>query len=113
MYDDGALDAAHALIRDWTVPEIEQLRTDVPKQALKARFRQRTVQEIALEVLDYAREGLNNRAKLNAAGEDESIFLNTLFAIARSGVTPAEEALALFDGAWQGDARRAFLDLHY
>ena len=113
MYDDAALDAAHALIQDWTVDEITRLRADVPASALKTRFRDRTVQEIALQVLDYAREGLRNRARLDAAGQDESSFLNTLFAIARSGVTQADAMLALYDGEWQGDARKAYTAFSY
>jgi glutamate--cysteine ligase len=113
MYDDQALDAAHKIIEDWSIAEIEKLRADVPTQALKAKVRGTTVQEIALQILEYAREGLHRRAKLDSHGDDESGFLNTLFAIARSGKTPAEVTLDLFDGEWKGDTSRAFKELSY
>jgi glutamate--cysteine ligase len=113
MYDDQALDAAHKIIEGWTIADIEKLRADVPAQALKAKVRGRTVQEIAIQLLEYAREGLHRRAKLDSDGDDESGFLNSLFAIARSGKTPAEATLELFDGEWKGDASRAFKELSY
>jgi glutamate--cysteine ligase len=113
MYDDGALNNAYALVRDWSIDEMAKLRADVPKLALQTKFRERTVQDIAVEVLSYAQEGLRNRARLDSSGQDESSFLNPLINIARTGVTPADAALALYDGAWNGDAGRAFKDFAY
>ena len=113
MYDDGALNAAHALIRDWSIEEMAKLRADVPVHALQAKFRDRTVQDIALEVLGYAQQGLRNRARLDSAGQDESRFLDPLLHIARTGVTFADAALALYDGVWNGDSKRAFRDFAY
>lgn len=113
MYDDDALNNAHALIRDWSIEEMAKLRDDVPKLALQAKFRDRTVQDIAMEVLSYAQQGLRNRARLDSSGQDESSFLNPLINIARTGITPADAAIALYDGAWNGDANRAFKDFAY
>ena len=113
MYDDDALDAIHALTRDWTVPEMAKLRADVPVSALKTKFRNRTVQNIAVEVLGYASSGLRNRAKLDGSGQDESSFLNPLINIARTGITPADAVLALYDGEWKGDASKAFKEYAY
>ena len=92
---------------------MSKLRADVPVQALQAKIRNRTVQDIATEVLGYAQQGLRNRARLDSSGQDESSFLNPLINIARTGVTPADAALALYDGAWAGDASRAFKDFAY
>ena len=50
-----------------------------------------TLREVALEILDIAREGLHRRARRSAAGDDETHFLDPLFAIAGSARTPAEE----------------------
>ena len=113
MYDDSALNAAYDLVRDWSFEEMSKLRADVPVQALQAKIRNRTVQDIAAEVLGYAQQGLRNRARLDSSGQDESSFLNPLINIARTGITPADAALALYDGAWAGDASRAFKDFAY
>ncbi len=100
LYDRQALDAAWDLCKDWSLSEREQLRGDVPRAALKARFRGRAVQDLAREVLAIARSGLERRAVLDQKGRDESRFLDILDKIAASGRCPAEEKLALYDGPW-------------
>ena len=100
-------------MKDWTKQEMAELRTQVPRQALKARFRGRPLQEIARPVVHLAREGLTRRRKLDRMGGDESHFLNILERIAESGVTPAEEKLGLFDGRWQGSVDPVFSEFAY
>jgi glutamate--cysteine ligase len=102
LYDRQALDAAEALVRDWSIAEIRALRDQVPKLGLKTPFRGATLREVALDVLPIARQGLHRRARLNSSGDDEGYFLDTLFTIAGSGRTPAEELLADFHDKWQG-----------
>ncbi len=103
LYDDLPLDAAWDLIKDWTLDEHEYLRREVPRQALDLPFRGRALRDVALDVLAMAREGLRRRARTSAMGEDESHFLDTLFAIAGSGRTLADELLEEFSDRWSGD----------
>ena len=113
LYDTNARDAAWDLVKDWTAEEHEALRNDVPRLALNTPFRQGTVGDIALEVLGIAREGLTRRAVLDGSGMNEASFLNPLFRIAESGVTPAEELLAAYEGRWQGSVDPIFTELAY
>ncbi len=113
LYDDDALDASSALIGDWTMREMEDLRAEVPKSALKTPFRGGTVQDLAQDVLDIARQGLQRRARLDGGAQDETSFLNPLLEIARTGITPADEILALYDGDWGGDVTPVFEKLAY
>ncbi|HUA54115.1 MAG TPA: glutamate--cysteine ligase [Candidatus Sulfotelmatobacter sp.] len=103
LYDELPLDAAWDLVKDWTLEEHEQLRRAVPRQGLDLPLRGRSLRDIALDVLAMAREGLRRRARLNSIGEDESYFLDTLFAIAGSGRTLADELLEDFTAKWGGD----------
>jgi glutamate--cysteine ligase len=66
-----------------------------------------------LEVLKIARTGLQRRSALDRVGGDESGFLNVLQEIAQSGITPAEEKLALFHGKWNGSVDPIFTDYAY
>jgi glutamate--cysteine ligase len=102
LYDQSALDAAWDLIKDWTAEERDGLLADVPKQALKARFRGKPLLDIARQVLKISEAGLKGRAKDNGIGTDETVFLDSLMTTAQSGITPAEEMLARFNGAWNG-----------
>ncbi len=113
LYDGAALDAAWALVRDWTAAERTALRAEVPRTALKTRFRNRTVGDIAHDVLEIARDGLKARALVDRNGDDESVFLETLFGIVESGRTLAEEMLALYHGPWQGKIDRVFDEFSY
>jgi glutamate--cysteine ligase len=113
LYDSAALDAACDLIADWTAEEREAMRRDVPRLGLATPMRSRTLREIALEVLEIAREGLHRRGRRNTAGEDETHFLDTLFAIAGSGRTPAEELLEDYRTRWHGNIDPVFTDYAY
>jgi glutamate--cysteine ligase len=76
------------------------LRDAVPKTALRTPFRRTTVLEVARQALAIAQGGLKRRAFVDAEGRDESIFLEPVEAILRSGLTPAEEILARYESEW-------------
>ncbi len=113
FYDNAALDAAYDLIADWTTAERDAMRADVPKQGLDTRIRSRTLRDVALEVLDFAREGLHRRARRDACGEDETHYLDALFSIAGSGRTPAAEMLEDFNTRWGGDLDKVYEEYAY
>lgn len=108
LYDTPALDAASAMIADWSADEVIDLRNGVPQQGLATPFRDRRMLELAREALEISRMGLKNRALTDFWGQDESHFLSTLEQIADSGLTPAENKLAAFEGRWDRDVERAF-----
>ncbi len=113
LYDDTALDAAWDIVKGWTAEDRQNLRADVPKQALKARVAGRSVREIAREVLAIARDSLKRRNHVGCKGQDESRFLDVLDEIVESGRTHAEELLALYEGRWNRDIRHVFRDFAY
>jgi glutamate--cysteine ligase len=80
---------------------------------LATPLRTRTLRDVALEMLEIAREGLHRRARRSAFGEDETHFLDPLFAIAGSGRTPSEELLEDFRTRWRGDINPVFTDYAY
>ncbi len=113
LYEQSVLDAAWDLVRGWSKEERLQLRVDAPKQGLNAMIRDRTLQSLAREVLEMASNGLSARNRLNAAGENESGFLEPLFSIAQTGLTPAEKKLALYHGRWHESVDPAFSEGAY
>jgi glutamate--cysteine ligase len=113
LYDTEARDAAWDLVKDWTEDEREAMRRDVPKTALKTPFRDRQVKDIACEALCIARQGLKNRARLDAVGLDESHFLKPMHQICDSGMTPAEELLVAYERRWKGNIDPVFTEYAY
>jgi glutamate--cysteine ligase len=112
-YDAAALDAAYDLIRPWNVDERQKLRNDVPRLALAADIGGRSLTEIGREVLSLARGGLRRRARLDARGRDESIYLAPLEAFVESGRVAAQDWIAKFEGEWGGGVDPAFAEACY
>ena len=113
LYDQEALDAAWDLAKDFSLVERHALRDGVPKHALKLPFRGGTVRDLARETLKIAAHGLQRRARLNAGGADERVFLEPLIEIVESNQTPAERKLELFRGAWGGNVDPVFREFAY
>ncbi|HCX14931.1 MAG TPA: glutamate--cysteine ligase [Rhodospirillaceae bacterium] len=113
LYDTEVLDGAWDLVKGWTVEDREQLYRDVPSEALEARIKGRSIQEVAKVVLDLSEAGLKKRARLDKEGNDETGFLRPLKRIADTGVTPAERMLDLFHGPWDGDVSNSYIEFSY
>ncbi|RMB36805.1 glutamate--cysteine ligase [Sphingomonas sp. PP-F2F-G114-C0414] len=109
LYDQGALDAAWDLVKDWTIDERQSLRDAVPKLGLNAPIAGGgKLRDIAGQVLDIAGAGLSARARFNRAGDNETGFLDPLREIVRSGKVPAEVLLEKYHGVWGGDVSKVY-----
>jgi glutamate--cysteine ligase len=108
LYDDAALEAAWRYVADWRLEEVEALRRGAAKHALKTPFRDRTLQDVAKDVLAMSRDGLRARGVLNAHGEHEALFLDDLDEIARDGVSPAERLLERYRTEWNESVEPIF-----
>ena len=109
LYDQGALDAAWDLVKDWDMAGREELRSSVPKLGLDAPIPGGgTLRDIAGQVIDIARSGLAARARLNASGDNETGYLEPLAEIVASGKVPAQRLLDLYHGEWQGDLSQVY-----
>jgi glutamate--cysteine ligase len=108
LYDEAALDAAWDLVKGWSAEDRERLRADVPRLGLKAEVAGRPVRDVARDVLAFSRSGLSRRARLDAAGRDETHFLDPLDVIVARGRTAAEDLLDKYRGPWGGSVEPAF-----
>ncbi len=110
LYDQGALDAAWNLVKGWSMEERERLRNDVPKLALDTPLPRSngTIQDLSKDVLEIARSGLAARARLNASGDNETGYLETLDEIVKSGKVPAQRLLDAYHGEWGGDVSHVY-----
>jgi len=111
LYDQGALDAAWDLVKDWRMEARQILRDSVPRLGLDAPIGDgRTLRDIARPVLDIARSGLAARARLNGAGDNETGYLSALEEVVASGRTHAERLLERYHGDWAGDVSRIYAE---
>ncbi|MFT3989368.1 glutamate--cysteine ligase [Aestuariivirga sp.] len=113
LYDDEALEGGWQLVKDWTAEERQALRDAVPKRALNAMIRGRSVRDISRDVLELARGGLMRRNALGCKAKSETQYLDVLDETVSSGKTAAENLLALYHGPWHGNIDRVFRDFAY
>jgi glutamate--cysteine ligase len=109
LYDQGALDAAWDLVKDWSMENRQVLRDGVPRLGLDAPIGGgKTLRHIAAEVLEISRSGLASRGRLNDVGDNETGYLSALHEVVARGKTPAESLLDRFHGEWGGDVSRVY-----
>lgn len=113
LYDDAALEAAWELVKDWTIDDHARLRQEVPRLGLRTALAHGTLRDLARDVLDLARQGLNRRGRLDDQGRDETIYLEALRFAAETGKTPADELLEAYHGRWQGNVEPILRECAY
>ena len=103
LYDDGALDAAHALAKDWSFAEREAALEDVARRGLAARVAGGPVLPLARELAAIASEGLRRIAHGEGEQPDERVFLEPLLAQLETGCSLGEDLVQ----RWEGDLTRS------
>jgi glutamate--cysteine ligase len=102
LYDSDALGEAWERLKSWTPEEMAWLRTAVPKTAIHTPFRGCLVSDMAREIVDLSRAGLQRR------GLGEEQYLAPLDETLALDKTPAERWLDRYEGAWGGDLTLIF-----
>jgi glutamate--cysteine ligase len=113
LYNDDALAAAEALTADWRYDDVMHMRGTVPAKGLKTPWRNGTLLDVAREAVKISRAGLAKRAKLNADGFDETVFLAPLEEVVARGSTLAEVMLSEYHSAWGGSVEPVFMGYAY
>jgi glutamate--cysteine ligase len=113
LYDDDALEAAWDMVEGWTAEQRQKLRDDVPKLGFAARIAGEDVRQLAQTTLEFAERGLARRRRLDHAGQDERRYLAPIREYVSRGITPAEELLQQYHGAWKGSIAPLFEEYAY
>jgi len=113
LYDDGVLDQAWQLVKDWSAEERAALRSGVPMHALETPFRSGTVRDIAKDVLALSKEGLKRRARFSDGDLDERVHLAPVEEGLAAGMCPADVLLQRYNGSWAGNMDQLFKEYAY
>jgi len=108
LYDEDALEGAWQLVKNWTAEERRALRQAVPRAAIHSPFRSETAGAIGRRVLELAKGGLARRARLDAEGQDETIYLAPVEETLALNRTPAERWIERYEHVWGGDLSKIF-----
>jgi glutamate--cysteine ligase len=107
LYDDGAMDAAWALAKDWTFAERDAALDEVARKGLAARAAGIPVLPLARELAVIASEGLRRIGHGDGADSDERKFLEPLLAQLETGRSLGEELIQ----RWEGELGRSLQKL--
>ncbi len=110
LYDEAALAAADALVREQPWESYAALRAAVPAQGLDAPFANSIARDLAARAVAIAADGLRARRLVDAEAQDERRFLDPLLPIVDGAPNQAQHWLERFRGAWNGDASRIFAE---
>jgi glutamate--cysteine ligase len=107
LYDQGALDAAWDLVKDWSMEGREALRASVPKLGLDAPLPGGgTLRDIAPRVLDIARPAWPRADAQRRRRQRDRLSPRSTKSSPR-GKTPAERLLDLYNGPGAAICRRS------
>ena len=115
MYDQTALGAAWDIAKTLDAETREALRVAASVDGLQAVAGDVKMSELAAEVLKISEAGLKARAMKGAGGllPDETHFLNALKESIETGLVPADELMAKYNGEWDGDISKIYSEYSY
>ena len=113
LYDDVALSKALDLCKKWNFEIVEKLSYDVAKDGLKAKIDGIILEEVASELINYSKEGLNRRNITDGSGLNETHFLKVLEETINEKMTPAEQLLLDYSNLWNGNITSLIKEMSY
>jgi glutamate--cysteine ligase len=106
LYDEKALSEADELTGDYTYDEVQELRTRVWKDGVRAAVRGAPLAKVAERVVEISEGGLARRSLVTREGKDERVHLKRLKELIAGGQSPADRLLAQL----KGDPKREILE---
>ncbi len=74
LYDADSLDAAWECVRGWQPQERRNLNSEIGKHGFNTPFRDYTVKDLCLWMLDLSQQGLRRRDYRNKGGQNETCY---------------------------------------
>ena len=89
---------------------LEEGRISAATFALNGMIGNVSIDKLASDMLDISRDGLKRRNKIDGRGLDESQFLDPLFYILDNKQTGAEKLLQKYNGSWNKNIDKIFIE---
>ncbi len=100
LYGENSLDEIEELFKDYSYQDFAELRYNVPKSALSAKFKNTTAKTIAKEILYIAEKSLIEQ------NTNEEKFLDPIKELALDGYCPADVIIRNWNGVWNKDINK-------
>lgn len=100
LYDATARRAAWDMVADTSLAERDAVRVDVPRRGLQAEYAGRPVLEMARELAEISRAGLQRIGHAGSKDADEAAYLDPVFEQLDLGISPGSVVLKQWEGEW-------------
>ena len=111
LYDSQSQSDALSLAKPLMDANIlEEGRVSAATFALNGMIGNVSIDKLASDMLDISRDGLKRRNKIDGRGLDESQFLDPLFYILDNKQTGAEKLLQKYNGSWNKNIDKIFIE---
>ena len=97
LYDEATLNKAHDYIKQFSTADILDARDNVPINGFDTKMGEKTLHEIAIDIIEMSETGLKNRNIKNIDGQDESKFLIPVREVIETKKTYADVAVDLLN----------------
>ncbi|MBF0193130.1 MAG: glutamate--cysteine ligase [Magnetococcales bacterium] len=109
LYNNESSQAAWDLVADWSIEDRMRIVAEVPRFGLKTKTPDgKTLQQLALNILKWSQAGLAALDCRNGEGCNETIYLKSLFQIAKSGISPADRLIDAYQNRWNSSVDPVF-----
>mgnify|MGYP001161491812 CR=1 FL=1 len=109
LYDENSLNKTQEIVEGWSHQDRDYLNKNTPKEGLSCRFKEETVLNIAQNLFEISKEGLDRRNILdNKKQYNETYYLKDLEKNLSNNQSPADVLINKFYNNWNKDINNIY-----
>ena len=109
LYDENSLNKTQEIVEGWSHEDRDYLNKNTPKEGLSCRFKEGTVLNIAQNLFEISKEGLERRNILNNKKQyNETYYLKDLEKNLSNNQSPADVLINKFNNNWKKDINNIY-----
>ncbi|MFT5441555.1 MAG: glutamate--cysteine ligase [Myxococcota bacterium] len=113
LYDADACDAVWQLTGSVSAEDRDAGLVDVARRGMAAQYAGRAVKEWVREIVEISSQGLGRMADRGEAETSEVGFLDPLYDVMETGMSPGEVMIKRWNGDWEGSMSRLIDSVKY
>ena len=109
LYDENSLNKTQEIVEGWSQDDRDYLYKNTPKEGLSCRFKEGTVLNVAQNLFEISKEGLERRNILNDKKQyNETYYLKDLEKNLSNNQSPADVLINNFNNHWNKDINNIY-----
>ena len=109
LYDENSLNKTQEIVEGWSQNDRDYLNKNTPKDGLSCRFKEGTILNIAQNLFEISKEGLERRNILNNKKQyNETYYLKDLEKNLSNNQSPADVLINKFNNNWNKDINNIY-----